>query len=304
MPWTACHDLWAIEFCRPLRQGPRMMLPSMTMLATETVLRDGETPQSLPDALFQTPTYAITRDSFLLKLPSGLAFHYVRGQGVVVSRPDSVTDAEVSLFFNGSVYGAIAWLNGLVPLHASGVVHDGQVHAFTGQSGAGKSTLAAALGARDLPLLADDVLVLDLSDPAHILCLPGHKQIKLWSDALTITGATAGAQVRPDLDKYYVTPPGGVHDGPLPLSHLSFLEDRAKAPVFEPVKGVQRFVYARAAFYRPGFCHAIAEHQNLFATVARLSQQVKISTLDRPRGKAEFDGVADFVASAIRGGYG
>jgi hypothetical protein len=274
------------------------------LLQSETALIAGATPQTLPGALAETPTYAMTRDAFLLKLPSGLAFHYQRGQGVIVSRPDGVSDAEVALFFNGSVYGAIAWLNGFVPLHASGVVHDGQVHAFTGQSGAGKSTLAAALGSRGLPLLADDVLVLDMSDPDRIICLPGHKQIKLWGDALELTGAVAGAQVRPGLDKFYAVPPGGDECRSLPLAQLSFLDETTKLPHFVPVAGTDRFNHARAAFYRPGFCSAIAENRNLFAIIARISQQVPMARLNRRRDKAMFDQVADFVAAAIRGGYG
>jgi hypothetical protein len=281
-----------------------MMIDSMMMLERETSLRPGDTPQSLPGALAETPTYSITQDAFLLKLPSGLSFYYERGKGVAVSRPDSVTDGEVALFFNGSVYGAIAWLNGLVPLHASGVVHNGQVHAFTGASGAGKSTLAAALGSRGFALLADDVLVLDLSDPETILCLPGHKQIKLWSDAFNLTAAERCGQVRPDLDKYFVAPPGGVHDGPLPLAHLSFIEDHAKQANFKSIKGVARFTYAGAAFYRPGFCNAIAENRNLFATVARISQHVPISILERARGEDVFATVADYVAASIRNEYG
>ncbi|MEY2926421.1 MAG: hypothetical protein RL367_898, partial [Pseudomonadota bacterium] len=235
------------------------------LLQAETALAEGATPQSLTGALAETPTYAITRDAFLLKLPNGLRFHYQRGKGVTVSRPANVTDAEVSLFFNGSVYGAIAWLNGFVPLHASGVVHDGRVHAFTGHSGAGKSTLAAALGSRGLPLLADDILVLDMGDPDTIICHPGHKQIKLWGDALQLTGTIAGAQVRPGLDKFFAVPPGGNHDRSLPLAHLSFLEEHAKTPMLTPVIGADRFNHARAAFYRPGFCNAIAENRNLFA---------------------------------------
>jgi hypothetical protein len=280
------------------------MNDAQSILAREAVVSDGLTPDSLPGALAETPTYAIARDAFLLKLPSGLSFHYRRGTGVVVSRPDGITDAEVALFFNGSVYGAIAWLNGFVPLHASGVVHEGHVHAFTGHSGAGKSTLAAALGARGFPLLADDVLVLDLRDSDTIICQPGHKRIKLWNDALDLTGVSAGEQVCPDLDKFYVTPPGGVYAEPLPLAHLSFLEDRTGSPAFTRVTGSERVVHAGAAFYRSGFCSAITEHRNLFATIARICQQVPFSRLGRPRDKDMFDRVTDFIASSIRGGYG
>ncbi len=274
---------------------------SIALLTAESATREGATPDTLPNALKEMPTYAIARDAFLLKLPSGLNFHYEQGKGVTVSRPDSVSDMEVALFLNGSVYGAIAWINGLIPLHASGVVHDGRVHAFTGHSGAGKSTLAAALGARGLPLLADDVLVLDMADSQDIICLPGHKQLKLWGDAVKMTGHEAGAQVREDLDKFYIAPAAGFHGEPLPLSHLYFLNDRAKADAaFSPVTGTERFTLARAAFYRPHFCAAIADNRDLFGTLSRLAQQVSIARFDRPRRKEVFDDGVDVMAAVIR----
>jgi len=75
----------------------------------------------LEGALTEAPTFAISENAFQLKLPSGLRFHYQRGDGVTVSKPENISDSEVGLFLNGSVYGAIAWFNGYVPLHTSGV---------------------------------------------------------------------------------------------------------------------------------------------------------------------------------------
>jgi hypothetical protein len=275
---------------------------AMEVLAREAACHEGAVPSTLPGALKEAPAYAITRNAFLLKLPSGLSFHYQQGQGVTVSRPDSVPESEVALFLNGSVYGAIAWINGYVPLHASGVVHQGQVHAFTGASGAGKSTLVAALGGRGLPLFADDVLVLDLSNPAAIMCLPGHKQIKLWGDALALTGLDAGAAVRPELDKFYVVPKGGMHFDPLPLAQLNFLDSSPKdGPHMAPISGADRFSYARAAFYRPFFCAAIADNQTLFATIARLARAVPMARFRRSLRRADFAASTDFMAAAIRG---
>lgn len=278
-------------------------LASMALLAAETTLREGAVPAAIPGTLKEMPTFAIARDAFLLRLPGGLRFHYRQGSGVTFARPDHVTDAEVALFLNGSVYGAIAWINGLVPLHASAVVHDGCAHAFSAHSGAGKSTLAAALGARGLPLLADDVLVLDLSDPAKVMCLPGHKQLKLWHDAVALTGAEAGQQVRPDLDKLYVAPPGGHHAAPVPLTDLYFLEDNAKTDcTVTPVSGTASFTLARTAFYRPHFCAALTDSHDLFAILSRIATQVRLARFDRPRRKELFEQGVTAMADAIRAG--
>jgi len=278
-------------------------LPSMALLAAESAIHPGPVPDSLPAPLRVSPTFAIGADEFLLKLPSGLKFHYRQGRGVTVERPDAVAESDVPLFLNGTVYGAIAWINGLVPLHASGVAHGGKVHAFTGHSGAGKSTMAAALGNHDLPLLADDVLVLDLSDPTRIMCLPGHKQLKLWKDALALTGAEAQVAVRKDVDKFFITPPGGYQAGAMELTELYILTDHSKAEVtFTPYTGTERFTQARGAFYRPTLFNAVSGRQGLFGVVSRLASQLAITNFDRPRNRDLFaEGVAT-MAARIKGG--
>ncbi|GAB5447461.1 hypothetical protein [Gymnodinialimonas sp.] len=261
-------------------------------------------PDALPHADLVAPVFEISKTEFLLKLRTGLRIHYRKGHGATFEKPDTVSDAEVTLFFNGSVFGAIAWMNGFVPLHASAVVDDGAVHAFTGASGTGKSTLAAALGARGFPLMADDVLVLDLRDPDVVTCLPGFKRLKLWQDALDLTCAEVDGKVRDQLSKFYARPPGGTAPIPLPLAKLYFLKDRSDAPTVTPIQGIQRFTRARSAFYRLGFLDAISDKRDLYGITQRLSQSVPMAIFDRPRGEAVFDDVASHIASVIRNGDG
>ncbi|MFO0993125.1 MAG: hypothetical protein U1E67_14465 [Hyphomicrobiales bacterium] len=238
----------------------------------------------------------------MLRVPNGLVLHYRRGEGVTASRPASVAQSEIALFLNGSVYGAIAWINGFIPLHASAVVHKGKVHAFAGPSGYGKSTLAAALGQRGMALFADDVLVLDLSDPRDIKCLPGHKQLKLWDDALQLTGAQPGPQVREKLAKFYAKPTGGVESKALPLEHLTFLRLEARnlqRPV--ALKGAERLNALHAAFYRRKFCAAIMEHRTIFMALARIGAAIPMSVFDRPLDKTLFDTGVGMIVEAING---
>jgi hypothetical protein len=269
-------------------------------LHKEAEIREGAPPARLSDAINRTPTYEISAEAFLLRVPNGLVLHYRRGEGVTAARPANVAASDIALFLNGSVYGAIAWINGFIPLHAAAVAHEGRVHAFTAHSGYGKSTLAAALGQRGMPLFTDDVLVLDFSDPRQIICLPGHKQMKLWADALGLTGAKSGAAVRPDMSKYYAVPPGGVAQEPLPLAQLTFLQTQARKPQ-SPValKGADRVTRLLSAFYRRHFCAAIIEHRSTFAALARIGAAIPMTVFDRPLEKACFSDGVGLVATAI-----
>lgn len=276
-------------------------LLSISLMARETAFRSDPVPAHIANCIAETPVFAMSHTEFLLSLPFGLRFHYRKGDGVAVERADNVTDSEVDLFMAGSVTGAIAWMNGLVPLHASAVVHDGRVHAFTGVSGAGKSTLAAALARRGLTLFADDVLILDLKD-GQVNGLPGHKKLKLWQDALKLTGHESDDRVRPSLDKFYIPLSHETDQQPLPLHSLWFLNDQARdGPVVSAIRGVQAFQMVRSAFYRPRYCDAVLDRKTMFATQSAIAMNSALRRFDRPKRAEMFDACADRMAELVRG---
>ena len=77
-----------------------------------------------------------------------------------------------------------SWL-GRESYHAAGVVIDERVWGFAGDREAGKSTLVAALAARDHPIMADDLLVIDEDN-----ALAGPRTIDLREEAARRLGGT------------------------------------------------------------------------------------------------------------------
>ena len=73
---------------------------------------------------------------------------------------------------------------GLLVLHGSAVVKDGEAVAFLGSSGWGKSTLAEAFLQRGYHFLTDDMLALDMRGERAVV-LPGHRFIRLHEDSGT-----------------------------------------------------------------------------------------------------------------------
>lgn len=273
----------------------------MSTLADETVLTEGIVPDRLSAPIFASQIYAIGHDEFLMRLPNGLAFHYARGKGVTVQRSQHVTDGEVQNFLEGSVYGAIAWLNGLVPLHASAVAHNGRAYAFTGHSGKGKSTLAAGLTRRGLPLHADDILVVKTAGHGAIISLPGHKRLKLWEDALELTAIVAGPRLRPELPKRFAAPHVQSQDGELPLARIYFLEATTREePTISPIKGNSVFKRIPSMLYRKRFYDCLADQRHYFALLKRLANDVSFFTFDRPFVRESFDTSLDCIEAHIR----
>lgn len=229
-------------------------------------------------------------DSFLLHTPDGLSYFYCQGEGITICRDAAADPSEEQLWLNGSVYSAVACINGLVPIHASAVAHDGRVFAFTGPSGCGKSTLIAALGRLGLPMFCDDTLVLDLGDPDRIMCLPGHKRLKLTAEALELTGTQPCEKVGTDIDKYYAEAPAGDVLTPLPLSELIFLE-RGSPAVIERLSGAERFVRTDDDHYTAQLFAAARQLDRAaqFGHRARLARQIEMFRFVRPWDPARFD---------------
>ena len=258
-------------------------------------------PDRLAAPLAGTPVHQISAHAFLLSLPMGLAFHYRRGAGTVFRRWPGVGDDVVALFFEGTVLGAIAWLNGFVPLRASAVLHGGKVHAFAGSAGAGKSTLAAALARHGMALCADEVLIIETDDPARTVVLPGTERAKLWGDALALVGCDAGPAVRPGIDKFHVPDLPAAPRTPLPLHRLYFLESGAQGgPGIAGIPSSDRLERLASAWYRPQFFYPLVGPDHAFETATRLARAVPMARFHRSRTPATFAAAVAMIAAHIR----
>lgn len=274
----------------------------MRLLAQETRARPGRVPREWGGRPIAADTSWLEGDSYLLRTDTGLGFFYRQGHGITVDHDEGADLSEEGLWLNGSVYAAIACINGLMPIHASAVAHGGQVHAFTGPSGAGKSTLIAALASYGLAMYADDTLVLDLSDATRIMCLPGHKRLKLTAEAIALTGAQAQESVGAASGKFYARAGPGATPAaePLPLAELIFLETGDRLSM-TPIGGGARIArlgddhYTTELFARAGQ----RDRGEIFALRARLARQVAMSRLQRPRDLARFAESAAMVARHI-----
>lgn len=103
-------------------------------------------------------------------------------------------------------------------LHASAVQLDGRALAFVGASGMGKSTLAAALCRNGCELVADDVLRVDLTDPAVVRVYPGSTESRLRMNARQLADTAPPDAVRPTADGRLALRPRACAGGPLPLA--------------------------------------------------------------------------------------
>jgi hypothetical protein len=131
-----------------------------------------------------------------------------------------LTPRELSLYFLGPVMGFLLRRRGITCLHASAVEFNNQAVLFSGHGGYGKSTTAAALALRGTPVLADDIVPLELTNGSYWV-IPGYPRICLWPDTV--------AQLLGDEDRLpRLTPGWEKRYLPLDGTRAKFAEEKKK----------------------------------------------------------------------------
>jgi hypothetical protein len=152
---------------------------------------------------------------------------------VWVRTPADQTTEDTSAYLLGPIMGTVLRMRGVLCLHASVVVIDGQAVAFTGPSGAGKSTTAATFAMMGYPVVTDDVLALT-DEGQQFLARPAYPRVRLWpSSAQGLFGsADSLPAMTPNWDKCYLSLSGSAYRfqaTPVPLKAVYFLSPRLPA---------------------------------------------------------------------------
>lgn len=269
---------------------------ALTQLSSAMQWCVGNVPELTGTVLFDDGHFAMTRDAFRFTTPGGVEFGYRRGESVTVAPVGEALTDERELYLWGTVFGAVAWLNRLVPLHASGLVCGGQAIAITAPSGGGKSTLAAALSSHGFSYLSDDTLPLSL-DAEGVFALPDGKPIKLHRDSLELLALQPTAPITSVPGKFYVAPPGRGTQ-PAPLRHLFVLDDGPKVAI-EPISGSDKFEHLLDTFYRDFVHLALGDEVRHRQILLDLSRSLKFWRLSRPMSKTGFHSHVAEIGEAL-----
>lgn len=263
-------------------------------------VRSGEIPAPDPaeDVLYRDDHFVLTKHAIWFETPGGVRFHYRKGGTVLAHVPGPDRQEECELYLGGTVFGAVAWLNGHIPLHASAIVSGGAAIAFSADSGGGKSTLAAALATRGYPHLSDDTLVLCRDADGRLHALPDGKRMKLSGEALQMTGVPANGAIELLPGKYFADAPCPAAK-PAPLRALFFLE-WAEQEVIEEITGAEKLSRLGEALYRPFIHAALTDNEDHARMMFALAHEIPVWVLGRRRDSAAFARIMDDVENMVK----
>ncbi len=259
----------------------------------DVTVRRGAVPEELAEATVQRGAWSCAGRRVLVRR-RGIRFLVENGETIRYQTAADAPEANIRLSLFGSAWAALLLQRNLLPLHASAVCRGADVYAFAGKSRAGKSTLAAALAARGLDFVTDDVLVLDPLFGSDTRCY-GCTELKLWPDALELTRASRRTLIHDRADKLYAVPATQAQCPAGRLRALYVLAEEAgdRSCRIEPVTGSESIDVLARSLHRRRLTAAIVGRRRLYEWLAQMRKHVRVSRFRRSRLISRFDeGVA------------
>ncbi|MCE5286192.1 MAG: phosphoenolpyruvate carboxykinase (ATP) [Pelosinus sp.] len=263
---------------------PELMIRSVGAADVQVVL--GDVMKQIDHKLPDFECYLLPAGDKALFITKGVASYCITGKQITVEPFLQADLGMVKLYLLGTVMGIVLQQRGLMPMHGSTAVINGQAVLFTGLSGAGKSTMAAALHQRGFDLLADDVSALRCDENGVFWVQPGYPQQKLWPQSTNLLGMdTNGFRVvSTQWEKYAIPLPKGFYKMPLPLAAVYvFVLAEGGGIAIRPLTGTLKMMAIMQNIYRVELIAALGLTVQHFEKCAAISKQSAVFQLTRPK---------------------
>jgi hypothetical protein len=226
------------------------------------------------------------------------------GTSISATWNEPLTLEDTATYLLGPVLRRVLGLRGVLCLHGSAVVIDGGAVVLAGPRGAGKSTTAAALAARGMPVLSDDLVAL-VPNGHEFLVQPGYRLVRLWPDVSEAVCGRAGALplLTPNWDKRFLALTDEIFaPAPVPLSAIYLLSDARSdddAPLTEAV-AARDALMGLVANSRSEAPHDSSLLANEYRLLGRVRQAVSIRRLVPHESLGRLQRLCDVIEQDVR----
>ena len=249
-------------------------------------------PDRLGDARsVRFPLYEASFGQFLLKIEGVARYLVCDGERICVDiAPGADLDA-VSVLLDTSVFAALLYQRGILPLHASAIATARGGVILAGPSGCGKSTLAGAFHQRGFTVIADELCAIDLtgSDMSRVPeLLPANPAILLWADALDRLGLERSMLRREQssVEKFILPLRHGFASEPVPVCAIYVLDVATSGgPAIVPVTGVEKIRLLAGNVYRGQIVKGMSLSTRLFRQIHHIARHIPVARVVRPAGE-------------------
>lgn len=277
---------------------PGAILQQANPPSADVSIRRASVSERLEHATQVGPTWEISGEQFLLRVPRVARLIVTAGRDIAVELEEEASERDAAGFILGTGFGMLLHQRGSLVLHGSAVANNGRAVAICGESGAGKSTLAAALCRDGCSFVTDDLCVVSQNEHKLPVVLPDGRKLKLWRESIDNLDLAArqGEAVRQSFEKYYIEPFNTASEPPA-LTAIFVLRE-ARPPFQEGIECLALPDAMRALeceMYRPQLREMMGLKSELIAHAAAAVGHARVFVLRRPRGFEHLDDTVDLV---------
>ncbi|MEO8452885.1 MAG: hypothetical protein ABI647_24060 [Gemmatimonadota bacterium] len=242
----------------------------------------GEAPERLDEPCARTPQRDAGPGDWLVRLAPDRRLRATDGRMITIDAPPDANQADLARWIEGPATAAILYQRGILPLHASAVLMDGELVAFLAPSGTGKSSLAAGFVADGATLFADDLLAVRLDEDGAPKAFPGSTRLRIPAATWAALGSGAFRVLREDPDGKRVVLTGRPRaNEPRPIAAIFLLEIGADLYASR-LAGFALLRQLRHLVARPALARPLGAEAAVFAALGRITEVVPAWRLVRP----------------------
>lgn len=256
----------------------------------------------LEGEVIRVANWQATPGRFLIDVRGVGRFLVTEGREIHVEAAPGAAHDDLVAYLLGSALAALLQQRRILPLHASAVRTDHGAVLIAASSGVGKSTLAAALQARGLAQLADDVTGIVFDEAGRAMALPAFPGARLWPDAVAALGRQdeESRRVRDGVEKVYL-PISNFCAEAQPVRGIIALSTHNRPRIsLRPFAAQDRATWIFRNTFRKRFMvgHGLTDFH--FQASTALARQVEMAQVMRPAEGFALDALADRVAALIQ----
>jgi hypothetical protein len=272
---------------------------------SDVTIRIGSTPAMLSgEDHYVNGDVSMDSNRFLLKLPEIATYYAQNGNEVIVALLPNAELKSVRLFLLSNVLSAILHQRNLIPLHASGIIHNDQVILFCGESGAGKSTLVTKLQQSGYQLFTDDVCVIIPTATGKITLVPSYPMIKLWADSFERIGLPAANEelrIRAEMPKYAKFYHDQFDITPREIKQIFILAKDAEQSeiAIRKLSAVEAFTELQQNSYRRGQMRAMNKKPVHFSMISSIIKDTPTFKSTRPASENTLDELMQKIVASF-----
>jgi hypothetical protein len=256
--------------------------------SSNVTIRLGKVPSHIENPTYEGAASQAGGNKYLLKIRNVATYFLEKKEDqyqITIEILEGVEMSEVRIFVLSSMLGALAHIQGFLPLHASGVVVNGKAILFCGKSGLGKSTLCAALYQKGFDFVTDNLASIFIDENGTPMVHPSYSHFRLWEDSLKKLGQFSNdiVKMRDTIEKYNLILEDQLQDGAIPLHKVYHLNHRFENKItIEPMKGRQKADIIVNETFRIKLLNGLGRQEHYFSLLNQICAKTEIAKIYRP----------------------